>query len=66
METLVIELTNSKAYKLLQDMEELNLIRVIKQPVKISLLRSRVKTKMSNAHINNQINSIRNEWQSDI
>lgn len=66
METLVIELTNSKAYKLLQDMEELNLIRVVKQPVKISLLRTRVKTKMSNENINNQIKSIRSEWQRDI
>jgi hypothetical protein len=66
MDTLLIELTNSKAYKLLQDMEELNLIRVLKQPVKISLLRSRLKTKMTNENIDSQIKSIRNEWQRDI
>jgi hypothetical protein len=47
-------------------MEELNLIRVVKQPVKISLLRSRLKTKMSIENINSQIKSIRNEWQKDI
>lgn len=34
METLLKELTNQKAYKLIQDMEELNLIRVLKQPAK--------------------------------
>jgi len=66
MDTLLIQLTNSKAYKLLQDMEELNLIRVVKQPVKISLLRSKLKTKMSNDHIDSQIKSIRNAWQRDI
>ena len=31
MDTLMIELTNHKAYKLLQDMEDLNLIRVLKK-----------------------------------
>lgn len=66
MDTLLIQFTNSKAYKLLQDMEELNLIRVVKQPVKISLLPSRLKTKMSNENIDSQIKSIRNEWQRDI
>ncbi len=66
MDTLLIQLTNSKAYKLLQDMEELDLIRVVKQPVKISLLRSRLKTKMTNENIDSQIKSIRNEWQRDI
>jgi hypothetical protein len=66
MDTLLIELTNSKAYKLLQDMEELQLIRVLKQPVKLSLLRSKLKIKMSNESIDNQIRLIRKEWQRDI
>lgn len=63
MDTLVIELTNSKAYKLLQDVEELNLIKVIKKKVKISELRGKLTTKMTNEEIDKQLNDLRNEWQ---
>lgn len=66
MDTLVIQLTNIKAYKLLQSMEELNLIRVIKKPVKMSSLRNSIKNRMSNEQIDSQLNLIRNEWQRDI
>ena len=66
METLLIQVTNSKAYKLLQDMEELNLIRVLKEPVKISSLPNKIKTKMSNEDIDKQLKIIRSEWQRDI
>jgi hypothetical protein len=66
MDTLLIQLTNSKAYKLLQDMEELNLIRVLKDPVKISSLPKRIKTKMSNEEIEKQLHSIRGEWERNI
>ncbi len=65
MDTIIIELTNHKAYKLLQDMEELNLIRVLKKPVKLSLLRRKIKVQMTNDDIENQLNTIRNEWQRD-
>jgi hypothetical protein len=57
MDTLVIQLTNIKAYKLLQSMEELNLIRVIKKPVKMSSLRNSIKNRMSNEQIDSQLNS---------
>jgi hypothetical protein len=63
METITIELTNHKAYKLLKDMEELNLIRVLKKPAKISLLRGKIKTKMSNDDIDKRLNELRNEWE---
>lgn len=63
METLIIELTNQKAYKLIQDMEELNLIRVLKKHVKLSLLRGKIKTKMSDEDINNRIDKLRKEWE---
>jgi len=36
MDTITIQLTNQKAYKLLEDMEELNLIHIVKQTSKIS------------------------------
>ncbi|MDE3183912.1 MAG: hypothetical protein KGM16_10885 [Bacteroidota bacterium] len=63
METLLIELTNQKAYKLIQDMEELNLIRVLKKPVKLSLLRGKIKTKMSDEDIDKRLNTLRQEWE---
>jgi hypothetical protein len=66
MDTLVIELVNIKVYKLLQTMEELNLIRIIKKPVKLSSLRNSIQTRMSNEEIDSQINSIRKEWHRNI
>jgi hypothetical protein len=63
MDTLIIELTNHKAYKLLQDMEELNLIRVLKQPAKLSLLRGKIKTPMSNEDIDKKLSILREEWE---
>ncbi len=66
MTTLQIQLIDPKAYRLLQDMEDLNLIRVLKAPIKISSLRGKLKAKMSNEQIDKQMQSIRNEWQSDI
>jgi hypothetical protein len=63
MDTLIIELTNKKAYKLIQDMEELNLIRVLKKPVKLSLLRGKIKTKMSDEDIDKRLNTLRQEWE---
>ena len=65
MDTVIIELTNQKAYKLLEDMEELNLIRLIKEPTKLSSLRGRIKSPMSNEEIDKQLNNIRDEWQRD-
>ena len=66
MTTLTIELRNEKALRLLQDLEDLQIIRVIKNPIKLSALRSKIKTKMTNEAIDNQVNDLRNEWQRDI
>ena len=65
METLTIELTNVKAYKLLQDLEELNLIRVLKRPAKLSLLRKQIKVQMTNDDIDQKLNILRKEWERD-
>lgn len=66
MDTITIQLTNQKAYKLLEDMEELNLIQILKDTPKISSLRGKIKSRMSNEEIDNQLNDIRKEWQRDI
>jgi hypothetical protein len=65
MDTLIIELTNSKAYKLLQDMEDLNLIKVIKKKNKMSELRGKLTSSMTNEEIDNQLKTLREEWQRD-
>lgn len=65
MDKVVIELTDQKAYKLLKDMEELHLIRVLKEPMKLSSLRGQIRTPMSGEDIDKQLNAIRKEWQRD-
>lgn len=67
MTTLTIELTNDKALKLLKDLEDLDLIRVVKQqPVHLSGLRNKIRTKMSAEAIDQQVSELRKEWQRDI
>lgn len=65
MDTLVIQLINNKAYKLIQDMEDMKLIKVIKHPVKMSSLPGKIQRHMSDKAINDQLKAIRKEWQRD-
>jgi hypothetical protein len=67
MTTLTIELTNEKALKLLKDLEELKIIRVVKKETsKLSDLRKKLKDPMNITAIDHQLNEIRNQWQRDI
>lgn len=67
MERLVIELRNQKAYNLLKELEELDLIKMIKAPsTKISDIRKKVQYKMSDSKIDQQLQILREEWQRDI
>lgn len=66
MDTLTIELINQRAYKLLKELEELHLIRVIKSPAKISTLRSQIKGKMNSETIDQKLAELRDEWKRDI
>ncbi|MGV3557962.1 hypothetical protein [Larkinella arboricola] len=66
METIEIELTNQKALKLLQDMEELNLIKLVKRKQKLSSLRGKIKTPMQENEIHTQLDTLRDEWQRNI
>ena len=65
METVIVQLTNKKAYKLLEDMEELDLIKLKKSP-DVSSLRGMIKTPMSNEDIDKQLAELRGEWKRDI
>jgi len=64
MDTVIIQLTNQKAYKLLLDMQELELIKLLKSP-DIASLRGMIKSPMSNEEIDKQLNELRNEWHRD-
>jgi hypothetical protein len=66
MNTLEIELVDQKALKLLQNMEELNLIRVVRKKAGMAALRKQIQTKMSETEINNQLGNMRDEWTRDI
>jgi len=65
MDTVIIQLKNQKAFKLLEDMEELDLIKVLKQSPDVSSLRGLIKKPMSSEDIDKQLNEIRKEWQRD-
>jgi len=67
--TILIQLTNQKAVRLLYELEELRLIRVLKDNV------ASTKTKLSDKYrgfitqedgvqLNNHINQMRNEWNN--
>lgn len=63
MTTLTIELTNEKALKLLKNLEDLQLIRVVKkEPIKLSELRNKIKKPMDSDAINAQFKELRNQW----
>jgi hypothetical protein len=66
MKKLIIELKDEKVYKLLQALEDLDLIRILKENPKLSALRGLVRSPMSNEEIDAQLSKIRGEWQGDI
>jgi len=66
METLTIKLKSEKAHKLIKDLEDLNIIEVLKTPASLSSLRHQIKTKMSSEEIDKQLQTLRDEWQSNI
>lgn len=68
METMLIELTNKKALKLLHELEELNLIKVLKTDVKAGKKLSekyagKIPSEIAN-ELQNYVTESRNEWNS--
>jgi hypothetical protein len=61
MDTVIIQLTNQKAYKLLEDMEELDLIKVLKTTTGPISLRGLIKSPMSEEDIDKKLNQMRDE-----
>ena len=74
METLIIILKNNKARKLLQDLEDMEILKIINKPYlrtqsgssNISELKNKISTPMKEDAINRQLEQIRREWQPNI
>ncbi len=71
MDTLLIQLTNQKAAKLIQDLEDLEIIKVLsKNPLKEKLSdRFRGSLKLTDQEYSNmqqQLTEMRNEWEGNI
>ncbi len=73
METLLVKLKHERARKLLQDLEDMEILEVKEvyndkrfRASKISDIKNKVTLRMSEEDINQQLSQIRNEWQSNI
>lgn len=72
METILIQINNSKAYKLLKNLEDLNIIKLISKPTESKQKLSEKyagKLNLSDEEFNkfqNHISESRNEWDKNI
>ena len=68
MDTIMVQLTHSKALQLLQDLEELKVIRLFKSREggkgKLSDKYKGVISKEEGRDLNRHINQMRNEWSN--
>ncbi len=69
METLVIQINNSKAYKLLADLEDLKILKVLKrttqQPVSLSEKYAGKLSSTTTDSLQNYVKQSREEWNSE-
>ncbi len=69
MQTVTIDILNNKAVKLLQELENLKLIRMRREKLQLSAPDSTVlkykgaMKKQPLKHVNSQLNELRNEWE---
>ena len=69
MDTVLIQLTNNKAMKLLRELEELHLIKVLKKDktssqLKLSHKYKGIITKEEGKSLNEHIRKMRSEWNN--
>ena len=67
METILIQVNNNKAYKLLQDLEALDIIKVLRRNIsqqKLSQKYRGVFSKEDAKDFNKHVQEIRKEWAS--
>ena len=72
METVLLQINNNKAYKLIEDLEALNIVKVLK---KTTLSKQKLSSKFSGAlnlskeeysDFQDSLTQNRNEWERDI
>jgi pheromone shutdown protein TraB len=70
-DTILIELTNKKAVKLLHDMEDLKLIKVLKENIGLKSSKTKLSdkyrgiiTKEQGRNLNEHIQQMRSEWNN--
>ncbi len=69
MQTITIELRNEHALRLLQDLEKLDIIRLVSVPEKRNSVAQRFRgtiSKQTATQLQEQLQSMRGEWQRDI
>ena len=72
METILLEITNNKAYKLIEDLEALNIVKVLK---KTTVVKDKLSARFAGAlnlseeeynKFQDSLSQSRNEWERDI
>lgn len=68
METIIVGLKNEKARQLLTDLAALDIIEIKEQPTvaptgKLSELKYKIKSRMTEEQIDMQLQKLRDEWQ---
>ncbi len=69
MQTVMIELRNEHALRLLQDLEKLDIIRLVGVPEKKNSVAQRFRgtiSKQTATQLQEQLQTMRGEWQRDI
>jgi len=70
METVLIQINNSKAYKLLENLEDLHILKVLKKSIdKTSLLSEKYSGKLPSEiadELQNYVSQSREEWNNQI
>jgi hypothetical protein len=69
MQTIVVEIDNPKAFALLQELEELNILKIVKQNIlksspKLSQKYKGVFTKQDAKNFDEHTQSMRKEWDN--
>jgi len=66
METIIVKLMNPNVYKLLEDMEQLGLIRIMKDSSDASPATVAAEIRLTNEEIEKRLTQIRREWRRDM
>jgi len=66
METITVKLANPSVYKLFEDMEQLGLIRIVKDNPDAPPVTIAAEAGLTEEEIEKRLNEIRREWQRDM